>query len=193
MELGDAIIHAEEVADRCAVTDGNIKCEIEHRQLAEWLRELKERREQDVPDTNVGDMISRQAAIDEIRKCRFVVDAIEKIIGLPSAQPEPCEDTVSRRRLLNDLKELIAAWKKYPVMAEQIKGVEATIGYVETIPSVTPKRKTGEMSRSIDGSAIIMWLNDWWASSFGQKETPESKAIREVLDKVVEYIESERK
>ena len=34
------------------------------------------------------DLISRQAAIDEIRKCRFVVDAIEKIRGLPSAQPE---------------------------------------------------------------------------------------------------------
>ena len=37
------------------------------------------------------DLISRQAAIDEIRKCRFVVDAIEKIIDLPSAQPAPCE------------------------------------------------------------------------------------------------------
>lgn len=32
------------------------------------------------------DLISRQAAIDEIRKCRFVVDAIEKIKGLPSAE-----------------------------------------------------------------------------------------------------------
>ena len=39
----------------------------------------------DVPDTNVGDTISRQNAIDEIRKCRFVVDAIEKIRALPSA------------------------------------------------------------------------------------------------------------
>lgn len=49
------------------------------------------------------------------------------------------------------------------------------------------------MNKQIDGSALIMWLNDWWASSFGQEETPEAKAIREVLDKVVEYIESERK
>lgn len=47
MTLEEAIIHTEEVADRCAVTDGNIKCEIEHRQLAEWLKELKERREKD--------------------------------------------------------------------------------------------------------------------------------------------------
>jgi hypothetical protein len=36
----------------------------------------------------MSDTISRQDAIDEIRKCRFVVDAIEKIIGLPSAHPE---------------------------------------------------------------------------------------------------------
>ena len=34
----------------------------------------------------MDDTISRQAAIDEIRKCRFVVDAIEKIRALPSAQ-----------------------------------------------------------------------------------------------------------
>ena len=40
MTLSEAIIHCEEVADRCAVTDGNAKCEMEHRQLAEWLKEL---------------------------------------------------------------------------------------------------------------------------------------------------------
>ena len=56
---------------------------------------------------------------------------------------DSCEDAVSRQRLLSDLKELITAWKKYPVMAEQIKGVETAIGYVEAIPPVTPKRKTG--------------------------------------------------
>lgn len=36
----------------------------------------------------MSDLISRKAAIDEIRKCRYVVDAIEKIRELPSAQPE---------------------------------------------------------------------------------------------------------
>lgn len=39
----------------------------------------------------MSELISRQAAIDEIRKCRFVVDAIEKIRGLPSAQPKTGE------------------------------------------------------------------------------------------------------
>lgn len=44
MTIEQAIIHAEEVADRCAVTDGNRQCEEEHRQLAALLRELQERR-----------------------------------------------------------------------------------------------------------------------------------------------------
>ena len=35
-----------------------------------------------------NDTINRQDAIEAIRKCRFVVDAIEKIRGLPSAHPE---------------------------------------------------------------------------------------------------------
>ena len=41
MDIDEAILHCEEVADRCMITDGNIKCENEHRQLAEWLKELK--------------------------------------------------------------------------------------------------------------------------------------------------------
>lgn len=41
MTLDEAIIHAEEVADRCSVTDGDRRCEQEHRQLADWLKLLK--------------------------------------------------------------------------------------------------------------------------------------------------------
>ena len=41
MTLEEAIIHCEEIAERCAVTDGDRKCEREHRQLAWWLKLLK--------------------------------------------------------------------------------------------------------------------------------------------------------
>ena len=41
MTLDEAIMHCEEVADRCFVTDCDETCESEHRQLAEWLKELK--------------------------------------------------------------------------------------------------------------------------------------------------------
>lgn len=50
MTLDEAIVHCEEVADRCDVTDGNIKCAKDHRQLAGWLKELKQLREQKVRD-----------------------------------------------------------------------------------------------------------------------------------------------
>ena len=40
MTLDEAIRHCEEVADNCAVTE----CEMQHRQLAKWLKELKQRR-----------------------------------------------------------------------------------------------------------------------------------------------------
>ena len=40
MTLDEAIRHCEEVADGCSGTE----CKADHRQLAEWLKELKERR-----------------------------------------------------------------------------------------------------------------------------------------------------
>lgn len=42
--LDEAIKHCEEVADECAIK----QCAADHRQLAEWLRELKEYRENQV-------------------------------------------------------------------------------------------------------------------------------------------------
>jgi hypothetical protein len=88
-------------------------------QLSEPDREAMEMafsalQEQDVPDTNVGDMISRQAAIDAIVDCTVygnaddlkeavmqenawnkwsggVLEALEAVEELPSAQPAPCE------------------------------------------------------------------------------------------------------
>ena len=38
--------------------------------------------------------------------------------------------------------------------------------------------------RPIDGDKLMMWLADWWYSSFGHVETDESKAIKSVLDKI---------
>ena len=102
----------------------------------------------------MNDLISRQVAIDDLHgkdpsQIWDTADIEVWVNALPSVQTNPCDDAVSRQRLLNDLKELIAAWKKYPVMAEQIKGVETAIGYVETIPSVTPERKKGKWINNI--------------------------------------------
>ena len=113
----------------------------------------------------MSDLIDRQAAIDVVTKHyrAFDNDLLELIayeLGqLPSIQTEPCEDAVSRRRLLSDLKELTAAWEKYPVMAEQIKGVETAIGYVETIPSAQPEQRwipSGE--KPPEEGSYLVWM-----------------------------------
>ena len=57
---------------------------------------------------------------------------------------------------MSDLKELVAAWKKYPVMAEQIKGVEAAIGYVELIPSAQPEPLSDAYTK-----AVWTWLLEY--------------------------------
>ena len=47
MTLEEAIIHAKEVVDSYSDTVPNCDCANEHRQLVEWLTELKERREKE--------------------------------------------------------------------------------------------------------------------------------------------------
>ena len=95
------------------------------------------------------DLIDRQAAIDDLHgrdpsQIWDTADIEVWVNALPSVQTEPCEDAISRQRLLNDLKELIVVWGKYPVMAEPIKGIGTAIGYAAAIPSVTPERKMGK-------------------------------------------------
>lgn len=43
MTLDEAIIHAQEVADRQGCTE----CGLQHLQLVKWLKELKERQEKE--------------------------------------------------------------------------------------------------------------------------------------------------
>ena len=69
MTLDEAILHAEEVADYHdrikqikAVTLGECRCADEHRQLAEWLKELKAYKEQQPCE----DAISRKVALEAI-------------------------------------------------------------------------------------------------------------------------------
>ena len=89
---------------------------------------------------------------------RDAYHTLSEAIKVLSEEPEPCEDAVSRHRLLNDLKELTAAWEKYPVMAEQIKGVKTAIGYVKTIPSVTPK--LSNIDFLMPESELVFYDND---------------------------------
>ncbi len=97
MTLDEAIKHAEEKAkEQQSRADNWIrewdngfvnycnKCAEEHRQLAEWLKELKQLREQ-----ADGDLISKQMVLDVIEREEFKGDAISEIEKLPSVTPEP--------------------------------------------------------------------------------------------------------
>lgn len=119
--------------------------------------------------------ISRQAAKDMIKnhKSDFSTEkdyrtARACVNAVPPAQTESCEDTVSRQRLLSDLKELVVAWEKYPVMAEQIKGVETAIGYVKTIPPAQPESDSGRWERHYSRPGVYADLY-WHCSKCGYK------------------------
>lgn len=75
MTLDEAILHCEEVANdkTCCVED----CANEHKQLAEWLKELKERREKDrwilvserLPEVGQRVLVTTKDGFIDIRKC----------------------------------------------------------------------------------------------------------------------------
>jgi hypothetical protein len=115
MILEEAIRHAEEVAQknedfvRCHSYDRELgfvkrcqKCADEHRQLAEWLRELKERREKDEPQPErltdddfetirihlsaFKERLCNQRRWEEAEEYQRIID---RFMGFASAQAEP--------------------------------------------------------------------------------------------------------
>lgn len=121
MTLDEAIKNAEAVAEINQIiadaADGDKwssasfeSCAVKHRQFAEWLRELKERKEKDVPDMNVGDSIRRQDAIDATWEEPTYTDPInvltevrDRIKALPAAQPEIIRCKDCKHRHIKDL------------------------------------------------------------------------------------------
>ena len=101
MDLDSAIQHCREQVQEQA-KKGCYSCADEHRQLAEWLKELKAyRNKSDIP-TSCGDAISRQAVLDglaSIAKAKARSDAQKSLMGrvmffteqLPPVTPQPIE------------------------------------------------------------------------------------------------------
>lgn len=114
--------------------------------LTEWLDELPSA-QPDVPDINVGDMISRQAAIEianDIRSC-ISVDGywawIERLQRLPSAQPEPIWGLpVSADRPLADV-EIVSRLRD---IQKQIPGGSYAIDRAIEIIEAVAERRTDE-------------------------------------------------
>ena len=93
LDLESAIKHCEEVANEMTAQGDCEECAKDHRQLAEWLKELKQLREQHPSE----DCISRQAVLDgieELKKSpwctnkrgngaeRLIIEALEVVANL---------------------------------------------------------------------------------------------------------------
>ena len=107
MTLDEAIRHCEEVADGCS----GAECKADHRQLAEWLKELKERREH-IAEVSKKELtaevrrmntVSREDAIASVKTGTFMAsllygqsdalktamaESVQIIIGLPPRELE---------------------------------------------------------------------------------------------------------
>ena len=102
-----------------------------------------------------NDMISRQAAIETVRKAQSIGQVHRMLLQLPPAQPE-CEDAVSRFEVLrlidyssNDLNDSVDNWYFQ--------------GKVKELPSVTPKQPgwipcSTELPK--DGEEVIVSIHD---------------------------------
>ena len=100
----------------------------------------------------MSDLISRQAAIDALADmhCKsdedgyvWIIrsDAWARIDALPSAQPEPCEDAVSRKMAM----DAITASTPYCVVPDDYHISVVDMEFrISTLPSVTPKQKRGK-------------------------------------------------
>ena len=97
-------------------------------------------------DINVlsNDLIIRQEAIDQLHQSYNLLDAERRLEDLPSAQPEPCDDAVSKEAVSSWLKQygqdILHGKYKFSLMYIWKKLMD--------LPSVTPKQPTIEPERT---------------------------------------------
>ena len=110
------------------------------------------------------DLIERQAAIDEIRKCRFVVDAIEKIRVLPSAE-KPFK-----------LPEIYVAEG-----FDTVEDEDGNIGFGVYVPAENKIYVAGDVEDEIRARALLHevchWVQDMCGRPFGEDEANEFSDI----------------
>lgn len=120
----------------------------------------------DVPDINVGDMVSRQAAIDfvgSMNMCDEISnEAYKKLTSylddLPSAQPtqtnaQPTQnnalDCVSRKMAIDEVNGLPKWSDKLGNICLDYSDVISVLSDTEKLPSAQPERKNGHWIRHI--------------------------------------------
>lgn len=166
MDLDEAIQHCEEVAGHCyeCVEGGCSECEKEHRQLAEWLKELKEYREARAEINQALNDDARGEQNDYERGRKSGIFLCESIISVKlgessSENPNTCDEAISRQAVDNMLR----IW----LMPDD---AERMILHLDEIPSVTPQQRMGRWIKQNYG-----W--NWQCSECGFVTPPSAKEI----------------
>ena len=147
MTLDEAIQHCEEVADTPCFTDEEARCYSEHRQLAEWLKELKAYREGagmklliDIPE-HIYEHAKEttEDSRDEGEAMRAIANGTQQ--ESRSEIPNTCGDAISRQAVL----DLMRGLTRWCVRSEDGKWKNVGLLYddvmfgIDGLPSVTPQ------------------------------------------------------
>ncbi len=166
MTIDEAIRHCEEVAEineRICATELSVglpdiyrhkdeakKCADEHRQLAEWLKELKAYRDAraELNQALYDDARGEQNDYERGRKSGiFLCESIISVkLGESSSEiPNTCDDAISRQAAIKAIEAL-----QRPIMREEsnyyqfkFSGMSEAREAVVNLPSVTPQQRTG--------------------------------------------------
>lgn len=141
----------------------------EHRQLAEWLMELKRLREQIEPE-KCGDCISREyieSIVEELENIcinsnEHILSLLSNIKNAPSIMPQPerCEDCISRRAIIGKCEDTAKATSDIGEMNTGfIMALDFIADYAKHMSSVEPERKTGHW-HLLDECANEGWYCD---------------------------------
>jgi len=135
----------------------------------------------------MDDLIRRRAAIDALRDylvekrcpddgtltCRLIEN--EVINKLPSAQPDPCEDAVSRKAVLS----MIDTYMNKSVELHYLPTSDGIKKLISILPSVQPERKT-VLNRDIAIEAICDEVMLWFDISATQAYEIAETAVKRI-------------
>ncbi len=178
MQKGEKMTNAEAVNWLINITADIGKAE--HRDLWHYEQALYEIREmlEDVPDINVGDMISRQAVIDALydwsehsmtdTEAWHIRQVIGDIKSLPPAEPNCSEipnnsDCVGRQAAITAIQKAYADTEGGTDKCAVWKNVGLTnaLHIMQDLPSAQPERKKGRWIRNDNGTYSCSVCQSW--------------------------------
>ena len=134
MTIEEAIKYAENMAILSHKGSGNTECEHNHRQLAEWLKELQTYRNREC-ETCKNSENGKCAGTEECHECMWQ----------NQYEQEPCEDCISRKAACDAIrkyKSVVSVPDEYDIAFDD--GIDTAIAEIgHNVPSVIPKPKMG--------------------------------------------------